>query len=703
MKRILALALTLMLLVSVLPVHTLAAQESEAKEEVIYVNLNADGTVKEIVVVNIFDLKESGTIIDHGDYTAVRNMTSTDPIEYNGGTVTIQAGPGKLYYEGKLNSTVMPWNVAVRYYIDGKEYSAQDVAGQSGALKILVEITRNENSDSMFFDAFALQVSLTLDTAKCSNIVAKSATVANVGRNKQLTHTILPGSGATLEITADVVDFSMDGIAINAIPLNLNVELDEGMLTEEVSLLMDAIEQLDSGAESLKDGLATLQDSATTGLAYGVDSIVSGANKLHSGASDLQQGGSALNSGAQELQAGTAALHEGLQALNSGIQTIQSALNTLNSESATLSNGSQAYLDALTQLQTALNAMAVTDEDLSALTEASAQILAGITEIASGADLLQQNVSFAALKSVMAANGLDVDLLKQNNATAAALLRSTIDENRALADMLGLGEMLDSLESVILLLNANTAFIDGTGLYLDTLSGHTATLTNGAALLLSSYTEFDSVINTLSNAMGSLTSSMSLLTNAVNTLVAEYGKIHSGIGAYTGAVAEIAAGYTEVVNGAAKLASSSGDLLEGADKLYAGTSDLLTGISTLYQGTSALSAGAVSLDSGVAQLLDGVAKLFDGSKQLEDGTSTMLDESNGLDEMITDKVDDILADITGKNADISSFVSDRNENVESVQFVIRTAAVQPKADAADVGTAEEPLTFWQKLWKLFGF
>ena len=153
MKKLIATALALVLLVSVLPVQALAA-ESAAKEEVVYVNLDADGTVNEINVVNIFDLKESGTITDHGDYTALRNMTSTAPIDYADNTVTIQADAGKLYYEGKLNGTVMPWNVVIRYFIDGKEYSAEEVAGKNGALKITIDITRNEKSDSTFFDAF---------------------------------------------------------------------------------------------------------------------------------------------------------------------------------------------------------------------------------------------------------------------------------------------------------------------------------------------------------------------------------------------------------------------------------------------------------------------------------------------------------------------------------------------------------------------
>ena len=77
-----------------------------------------------------------------------------------------------------------------------------------------------------------MQASLSLDTDKCKNIVAGDATIANVGSDKQLTYTILPGKGADIEITADVTDFELGGISINGIPLNLNIEVDDDELMD---------------------------------------------------------------------------------------------------------------------------------------------------------------------------------------------------------------------------------------------------------------------------------------------------------------------------------------------------------------------------------------------------------------------------------------------------------------------------------------
>lgn len=132
-------------------------------------------------MVNIFELDKEGRIIDYGEYQSLRNMTTTDSLEYSDDTVTIDAEAGKLYYEGKLDSNVMPWKVDIHYYMDGKEYTGEEIAGMSGALKITISITENTSCKGGFFDNYALQASLALDTDTCSNIEAPDATVANVG------------------------------------------------------------------------------------------------------------------------------------------------------------------------------------------------------------------------------------------------------------------------------------------------------------------------------------------------------------------------------------------------------------------------------------------------------------------------------------------------------------------------------------------
>ncbi|MBR7071805.1 MAG: hypothetical protein IKI29_06570 [Clostridia bacterium] len=250
--------------------------ENTTKEEVVYVNLNGDGSVKEINVVNIFDLNADGKIIDYGKYTKLRNMTTTDEIHYdNDSTVTIDAKAGKLYYEGKLDSTVIPWNIAIRYYLNGKETPADKLAGKSGLLAIMIEITKNEACAGNFFEDQALQTVVTLDTGICSNIVADGATIVNVGNDKQLTYTILPGEGAKFSISTEVKNFKMNPIAVNGVRMNLGIAEE---LLSGISSLTGGISTLDAGSKALTGGLTDI-------VAKNKD-LVNGANTAYAGMCD---------------------------------------------------------------------------------------------------------------------------------------------------------------------------------------------------------------------------------------------------------------------------------------------------------------------------------------------------------------------------------------------------------------------------------
>lgn len=166
-NRIVACVMAVILSAS-MTISPLAAEAvpNTPKEEVVYVNLNTDGSVKEINVVNIFDLDKDGQIVDYGRYESLRNMTTTDKIEYSGDKVTVDAKAGKLYYEGKLSQNVMPWDLSLHYYLDGKEYPAEEIAGKSGALKITMSIRKNPN--------FSVKISIPLENTGVYSVFATS-------------------------------------------------------------------------------------------------------------------------------------------------------------------------------------------------------------------------------------------------------------------------------------------------------------------------------------------------------------------------------------------------------------------------------------------------------------------------------------------------------------------------------------------------
>ncbi|MCH1984302.1 hypothetical protein MCG98_17175 [Ruminococcus sp. OA3] len=653
LKRILPMTLaSLLALNSAVP--ALAAEATDVapseKEEVIYLTLETDGKLKNSYVVNSFP---GGNITDYGDYASVKMLKTSDSIEQNGDTITFSTSARKAYYQGELTDAEIPWNISLRYYLDGKECSANETAGKSGKLKIRFQITENTACSGTFFDDYALQASFALDTEQCSNISAPDATIANVGSDKQLTYTVLPGEGIDTTITADVTDFEMGAVSINGIHLNLNVEIDDTELKDKVNELIDAVGQLDDGAVELSDGSAELLD-----------------------------GGSELKDGASSLQSGGTSLDEGVVTLQNGLTTVQSGLDTLNSQSGALTAGSSEFKAALITIQTAVNSISVTNEDLTMLTEASDQIKQAISDLNDGAATLQANLGYAQYKALMAQNGLDIDALPAGNASAVETIQSYELLLEQLSAIPGMGDLVNQYKSQLLtdseqikgLLNANSAAIGGMESYLNGISAELPAFTEGLSALNIQYETFDASISQIVNTLGNMTGNLSALAEGINQIVTSYEELDSGIDDYTGGVAQIVAGYSQVMDGVSSLAEGSKELVYGSGELYGGT----------------------------VELYDGVVSLCDGAREMADGTGEFRTETADMNDQIDEEIDSLLKSIGGSMENPVSFVSEKNTNVDSVQFVIQTEAIEVEEVREVQETMEEELSLWQKLLRLFG-
>ncbi len=120
------------------------------------------------------------------------------------------------------------------------------------------------------------------------------------------------------------------------------------------------------------------------------------------------------------------------------------------------------------------------------------------------------------------------------------------------------------------------------------------------------------------------------------------------------------------------------------------------------EGSGKLTEGSASLRQGTADLYDGIISLDDGAKELNDGTKEFHEKTDGMDSEIEDKIDDMLNTISRSDAVIRSFVSEKNTNVESVQFVIKTGAIEKPEVVQTVEDETQQLNLWEKFLRLFG-
>ncbi|MGN0529211.1 MAG: hypothetical protein ACI4IE_08765 [Eubacterium sp.] len=629
-----------------------AAEKTGEKEEVIYANLTCSGEVKDVYAVNIFG---SGRIVDYGDYSNVKLLNSSSKITQKGDKITFNTNKERVYCQGDMKSTELPWTIKISYKLNGEEIIPENLAGESGKLEIHLIIEENEDCDSSFYDDYALQASLALNTEKCKNITADDATQANAGKIKQLSYTILPGKGIDTKITANVTDFEMDSISINGISLSMDIEVDDKELKDEIGKLTDACKEVDDGAGELKDGAKELADN-----------------------------GAQLNDGSKALTGGAQSLSSGLEKYSEGVSQMQSGIYELNSQSDNLTDGSAQMQTALLQVQNALNNVKGAEDEVTQLLKASADIQQGINEIAENTKNLEQGVNYDAYKNEMSKNGLDIDELKSKNSQTISSLTQQIKEiNAQIAQLESAGgdpqtvaqlkAQADQLEQIIILLNANNGAVGGTQQYLDTVNKNIKALAGATQALSDSYAEFNKGLNSLSEALTQMMYNTSMLSQAVNAIVQEYSKLDSGINEYTDGVAKIALGCTQIS--------------ESTKQLVTGSKEINTGASELY--------------SGVNQYTQGSVSLYNGTVDLKKGTSKFYSEASGADKKIDDKIEDMIDSISGGDSETQSFVSDKNTNVKSLQFVIKTDPIEEEEKEENDDSGQQKQTFWDKILALF--
>lgn len=637
-----------------------AAQESDdKKEEVVYIMTTADGDIDNVNVVNIFG---KGNITDYGNYSSVKMLNTTDDINKSGDKITFNTDKDKVYYQGTLENAQIPWNILITYTLDGKRILPSELAGKSGALSINIKIEKNDKCTTDFYDSYTLQAAFTLDTDKCKNIKADGATLANVGADKQISYTILPGKGLDATVSADVTDFEMDAVTINGIKLNLNVDVDDAELMSKVTQIINASKEINDASAKLSDGTSQLAD-----------------------------GGSSLSDGVKSMNSGVNSLNEGINSMSNGVTSMQNALNALNSQSETLTNGSEKMYESLKTIQTQLSKVSVSTEQLKQLTDNSAAIRQSISDIYDGAVNLQKSLSYDSYKAAMKKGGLDIDGLQTENTQAINSLTEQINKMTALAEQLKsipgyennetykaqvaqLEEQINNLNNVIKLLNGNNAAINGTSQYFNSASEGAYNLITGIGKLKSSYETFDAAINNLSTTLSGMVLNMSALKSGIDQLVESYKSLDTGINDYTDGVASVVAAYSQLVTGTNTLTAGSSQLVKGADVLRQGTDNL-------YQGILSVNSGAEALNSG---------------------TNEFYQQTNGMDEKIENGIDDTLKTLSGGDSKTVSFVSDKNENVSSVQFVIKTSAIKKPEEVNTTQKQETKTNFWEKLLKLFG-
>lgn len=277
--------------------------------------------------------------------------------------------------------------------------------------------------------------------------------------------------------------------------------------------------------------------------------------------------------------------------------------------------------------------------NLSELASSSAQIRAGIDQLISGLQSMDGTIAAYYTGLAEQAQLTDMNALVSGNASLYDYLLNTY----APADA-AVASLLPLLQQNQAYISASTQLISGIDAQLSA-STESQTLMTGALSLQNNYKNFDSVIQSMVTTLNSLGTDMTKLKIGVDTLISKYSALDSGIHDYTDAVAQITDGYSAIYN--------------GSDSLKSGTSELTKGTQEFYS------------------------------------------ETQNIDTEISDTIDKTIDELTGKEIETISFVSEKNTNVTSVLFVIKTPAIEKPETEAPQQTEEKTTNLWEKFKNLF--
>ena len=520
-KRISGIILTTSLLAG--NVSPIFANDNTLKDEVIYVKLNNSGKVDNVYIVNSFDIKNGEKLVDYGNYSNVVNLSTNDILNYSNGLLdtNISNIDRKFYYQGDMSSTQIPWDININYILNGTNINPEELAGKSGDLEVTFEISRNENINKVFFDNYALQISLNLDGDKCKDIVADGGSIASVGNDKTITFIKLAGQDGKYSIKSTVENFEMDSISFNGINMGMDVDIDISEMTEPLDELVNAVSKLNDGASDLNKGLNSAKD---------------GVNELYKGSSQLESGVALYKNGVAEFDKGITTLQGGVSSYKLGINSLYTNSKQLLEGSKSLNNGLKAYEEGINTLNKGTQDL---ESGLSKLQQGSLQYKQSINQYA---DTVNKMVS-----QLSQLEGLPEEQVQQLQALVVA------SQNLASA--------YENIDSGI-----NSSY-------------------GGAKLISSGSGELASNIGAITKGSDELYTGIGAFVEGSKQLVSGIYEIENGTNGLKTGSSELVNGISEIQTGALGLKNGTSSLVSGVNQLGEGSNLLKSGTNTLNNET----------------------------------------------------------------------------------------------------------------------
>lgn len=677
-------------------------QQKISKDETVYVLAGADGSVQKIIVSDwLKNELGSASLTDKSGLSNIENVKGDESYSINGDNMTVWDAQGNdIYYQGDIQKE-LPVGLTVRYTLNGKTVSPEQLKGQSGKVSIRFDYENRQyetvqinGQNQRIYVPFAMLTGMILDNDTFRNVTVTNGKLVNDGDRTVVVGLAFPGLQENLnlsrdqlsipssvEITADVTDFSLGmtvTLACNDLFSQLG-DVDLGSLDAAGSLnkLTNAMDQLLNGSSALYDGLTTLLDKSgelaagVEELAQGAAAIKAGADSLDEGAAELKAGLADLSEGLNKLSANSAALNGGAeQVFNSLLETATAQIRAkgLTVPDLTIEN----YAEELNKLIKSLDETTVYENALTQVTAAVEKQRPLITQKVTAAVRQEVETKVTAAVKTEAATAAQAQVAENVIQTATGMTKKDYDAAVAAGQIPQATQ--DAVNAAIQAqlsdpdvqkqINAAVEAQMASETVKNTIKAQTDAQmkTEKVQTTISQNVELQ-VKKAVAENMASdeVQKQLQAASEGSKTLIAlkasldDYNAFYLGLLDYTAGVDEAA---------------------EGSNELYAGAGDLKDGTAELRAGAAKLYAGVLQLKDGTPALVSGVTQLKDGAMQLSEGLQQLNKEGiQKLTKLLQDDLGDLTARVQATidvSRDYRSFSGISDDASGQVKFIYRT-------------------------------
>lgn len=334
--RIASAALALTLAAGMALPAAAASKPAFSKDETVYAVLEADGSIRSTTVSeHLYHAGGLSSVTDRTTLTDIVNTESDAEFTQNGESLVWNTSDTDVYYKGSTDKP-LPLAAAVTYTLDGVEKPLEELLGQSGHLVVTVRLT-NQTAETLTVDGKERTIVTPFVTAvgvllgqEATNVNAAHGLLESAAKSSAAAFVTLPGVREALDgllpsgVSA-LEDYLQDTVTVEADVENLTAPqiliasaasaeaLGQGDVFDfgDVSALTDGITQLNDAMQQLLSGAAQLVDGAGR-LASGSVQLLDGANQLDSGLGQLVEGLDTLTANNAALTAGARQVADGV-------------------------------------------------------------------------------------------------------------------------------------------------------------------------------------------------------------------------------------------------------------------------------------------------------------------------------------------------------------------------------------------------------